>query len=423
MLTSFRFLHVEQISQQLRPTRKDWAERVELDDYQLTIVHLKLSTGEHLPCLVQARTWLPLKLATRWAVCYRRQHVQASTLANNLFAIGKLYTWAWQVGGFELEERLRQGILPNAQELTALVDSLRREGQPKRGEAVISPNTVNKYLIAIEDFLTWSLGEARPVLPLERRQALAWQLEAICRSLRYRSHPTRRMKPLSETETKALRKILTPQRNENGVWQFPDNGFTPTNALRNWLMVEMALELGLRLGELLKLRLDSLPRGGQAALLVRRYPDDPYDSRRHEPAVKTAERGLPVSPALLAALRFYLTAPPPLGRTSGKSPYLFVTDEGQPLSLGRAQDIIHILGERSGVKGLSWHRLRHTWAERLAVHLLDVPNGLDQLMYLGGWTHSQSPLRYIQEAVAQQAQTTLRAWQSSLYLHDESDDR
>ena len=128
-----------------------------------------------------------------------------------------------------------------------------------------------------------------------------------------------------------------------------------------------------------------------------------------------------MSSPLLAALRFYLTTPPPLGRKSGKSPYLFVTDEGQPLSLGRAQDIIHILGERSGVKRLSWHRLRHTWAERLAVHLLETPNGLDQLMYLGGWTHSQSPLRYIQDAVAQQAQTTLREWQSSLYAHSESD--
>jgi integrase len=65
---------------------------------------------------------------------------------------------------------------------------------------------------------------------------------------------------LSATEIAALRAVLAPELAPNGNWQFPDS-FTVTNVLRNWLMVEMALELGLRLGELLKLRLDSLPCG------------------------------------------------------------------------------------------------------------------------------------------------------------------
>jgi integrase len=188
-------------------------------------------------------------------------------------------------------------------------------------------------------------------------------------------------------------------------------------------MVEIALQLGLRLGELLKLRLDSLPRGQQKALLVRRHPDDIYDTRRHEPAVKTAERGLPVSEPLLAMIRHYVTGGPPYGRINGKSPYLFVTDEGQPLSIGRAQDIIQVIGSRSGIEQLSWHRLRHTWAEQLAAYLLETPNGRDQLMYLGGWANPQSPQRYIQDAVAEQAQATLRAWQEALYapeIEDES---
>jgi hypothetical protein len=51
----------------------------------------------------------------------------------------------------------------------------------------------------------------------------------------------------------------------------------------------------------------------------------------------------------------------------------------------------------------------------LAAYLLETPNGRDQLMYLGGWTNSQSPQRYIQDAVAEQSQATLRAWQEALY--------
>jgi len=57
----------------------------------------------------------------------------------------------------------------------------------------------------------------------------------------------------------------------------------------------------------------------------------------------------------------------------------------------------------------------------MAVYLLDVPNGLDQLMYLGGWTNPQSPQRYIQNAIALQAQNHLRTWQNSLY--PETDER
>jgi hypothetical protein len=74
-----------------------------------------------------------------------------------------------------------------------------------------------------------------------------------------------------------------------------------------------------------------------------------------------------------------------------------------------------VIGQRSGVSPLSWHRLRHTWAERLAPVLLQQPNGLDRLMYLGGWTHPGSPKRYIQHAMAQQAGQTLRDYQSQLY--------
>jgi integrase len=384
-------------------------------DRRLTLIHLSLSTGERLPCLVDAKTWLPVKLATRWAVTYRRQRVQASTLTNDLFILGKLYTWAWEIGGYDLDAQLLQGILPDARQLESLVAYLREQGQPKGEAKIISPNTVNKYLGAIENFLVWSLDCAQPALSLEQRQGRAWQLAVTCRSLRYRGHPSQRKRPLSEIEVAAIRASLAPQRDSAGDWHFPENGFTPGNALRNWLMVEMALQLGLRLGELLKVRLDSLPRGGQKALLIRRHPDDIHDTRRHEPAVKTAERGLPVSDPLLAIIRHYVTGRPPYGRKSGRSPYLFVTDEGQPLSIGRAQDIIQIVGSWSGIEQLSWHRLRHTWAEQLAAYLLETPNGRDQLMYLGGWTNPQSPQRYIQDAVAEQAQATLRAWQESLY--------
>ena len=51
----------------------------------------------------------------------------------------------------------------------------------------------------------------------------------------------------------------------------------------------------------------------------------------------------------------------------------------------------------------------------MADKLLDQPNGLDRLMYLGGWTHTASPKRYIANALADKAGDTLRLYQESLY--------
>lgn len=354
-------------------------------------------------------------------MCARRQHAQPSTLRDNLYAISKLYTWAQQAG-IDLETQLLKGETLNPHQLEILTAYL-REYSLARGQPVVSPNTLNKLLYAIEEFLLWTLDHAyssQTAMDLQHHQMARMQLTTTLRSLRYPGHPSQRHQPLSDTEVTAVRTALAPQRDISGKWIFPDT-FGPTNALRNWLMVEMALELGLRIGELLKLRLDSLPRGSQSRLLVRRYPDDPYDTRRHEPAVKTAERGLPLSEPLRAALRAYVTGKPPLGRVKGASPYLFVTKAGKPLSKGRANDIVEVISQASRVQPLSWHRFRHTWAEQMATYLLEVPNGIDQLMYLGGWTNPQSPLRYMQQAVAKHAQAHLEAWHRTLYPDKRTD--
>ena len=128
-------------------------------------------------------------------------------------------------------------------------------------------------------------------------------------------------------------------------------------------------------------------------VLILRRPDDPNDSRPHEPAVKTAERAIPASHFLRAALRA----------------------SGEPLSSDRADDVIVAIGRHAGVTPLSWHRLRHTWAETMAEVLADQANGMDRLVYLGGWKSSSSASRYIQRAIAKQATASVREYQRKLY--------
>jgi len=403
-----------------------------------TIIHLKLDSGERLPCLVESETWIPARVATRWAVRYRRYRVQSSTLANNLRTLRQVYNWAETVGNLNLDDFLTTGGILDARQIESLAFYLRTGGKAtfagiiipadsdQQPEGFPSPSTFDHQLAVAEDFLTWALDSAnrggRSSLTLEQLYTHRIRFSEIFRSLRIGAAQSRRKEPLTDDAVKRIREAIAPETGQQGRFLTNDKGcllfssgrFSKETQLRNWLMFETAVDLGLRRGELLKLRLDSLPRGNNDGVRILRLPDDKADSRSNEPSVKTAERVIPASRRLLMAFRAYLTAPQPQGRVSGKSPYVFVTSNGEPVSLDAANDIIQSISRLSGVS-LSWHSLRHTWAERMADLLADKPNGADQLKYLGGWTNSQSSNRYIQNAIAKQAAATLRKHQEEIY--------
>jgi integrase len=383
------------------------------------VVTVVFESGERLPSLVHRATWIPVRLAMRWAVRYRRYRVQSSTLENNLRALGRVYDWAESIGGFDLDDYLTAGRTLTARQIESMVLYLHTKGET--GETVVGsdPGAIDHQLSVAENFLKWALdGDNRGgvrMLTLEELSAQRAHVEQVFRSLRTGARPSQRIQPLSESDVAALRHVLAPEEEPGGGWVFPKGVFYRHAQLRNWLMVETALELGLRRGELLKLRLDSLPRGNDDGIRVLRRPDDPHDARRKEPAVKTAERVIPVSRSLLRIFRAYLTSSPPHGRVAGKTPYLFVTGSGAPLSIKASDDIMHTIGRHSGVTPLSWHRLRHTWAERMAEVLAEQANGMDRLVYLGGWSNPNSSRRYVQNTIARQAGDSLRKYQSRLY--------
>jgi integrase len=340
--------------------------------------------------------------------------VQSSTLVNNLRVLCRLYAWARETAGFDLDDFLTAGKILDSRQVESLAAELRAntDGLPA------DTGAFDHRLAVVEGFLRWSLDSANRgggrFLTIDRLNAERSQLRAAMQSLHIGGRPSNRIQPLEEEQIRAIRVAIGPSGTLSAEWRFPEV-FAPHARLRNWLMFEVALELGIRRGELLKLRLDSLPRGAGDGILVLRRPDDPNDSRAHEPAVKTAERVLPASRGLLSTIRAYLTYPAPLGRVAGRSPYLFVARSGAPLSSDRADDVIVAIGRASGVQPLSWHRLRHTWAERTAEIMADQPNGMDRLVYLGGWRNASSAARYIQKAIAKQAHSALRVYQQTLY--------
>jgi len=107
----------------------------------------------------------------------------------------------------------------------------------------------------------------------------------------------------------------------------------------------LVANIGLRIGELLKLTLDDLPRGPNHALTMIRRPDGPADVRANELEIKTNERALLVPPPVRSLLAEYRTA-----HRRSTLKYLFVTQTGRLLSMRRALDIIEELSDKSGVR-------------------------------------------------------------------------
>lgn len=387
-----------------------------------SVLPLRLESGEHLPLLVDSTSWSPVLLAMRWAVLERRYQVQSSTLAANLRVLGKLYTWAARQH-IDLDHLLTRNTL-TPQQIRSLVKYYRNPVPPGVGvwskqdsdDSSLSSASFDYHLMVTRSFLVWAL---RTSFGSSSTQIRSYQeLEAVCNQIEYLigsklvgARPSERQRPLSDAEVAAIRASIAPERPKQGLWSYPPS-FSRATGLRNWLMFEIALGLGLRRAELLKLRLDDIPRGQGNYLKVERRPDDPKDSRRREPAVKTLPRAIETPDPIPQALHAYLTLPPPRGRVSGKSPYLFTSRTGEPVSVDMADDIIKTISQKSGID-FSWHNLRHTWAERTAKILLQMPNGVDRLKYLGGWSSDRSVERYTKKTIAEQANSKLKSYQQS----------
>ena len=94
-------------------------------------------------------------------------------------------------------------------------------------------------------------------------------------------------KYLTSDETEFLLKCLDPESpNSFGLFQ-------PVKC-RNFVIVSMMLNCGIRPGELLSLRVEDIQIGAISAVTIKRRPPDPFDIRRPRPSVKRNGRVLPL---------------------------------------------------------------------------------------------------------------------------------
>src|ERR1035437_3256058 len=141
-----------------------------------TVLNVVLDSGERLPCLVESATWHPVRVATRWAVRYRRYRVQSSTLANNLRVLARVYRWAQGTAGYDLDNHLTQGQTLRNREIESLVSTLRATTD---GHA-LDTGAFDQHLAVIEDFVKWSLdSENRGARKPPKKQRKPFKIRRI----------------------------------------------------------------------------------------------------------------------------------------------------------------------------------------------------------------------------------------------------
>jgi hypothetical protein len=413
------------------PPKKNTPRTARADAYVVTVAHL--DSGEGLPLLIDRESGRPLDLALRWAVLSRRLEAQESTLRGDLSALRYVYAWADSALEGGLEARLERGPLLDDGELLRLRDYLAHPGTDIRPSGGGVPSAGHRAQVALQ-FLRWA------AVPANRNAAGAppaefakydGMLDAILRPLaKHAGEGRRRIVPVSSSDEERIEHLISPKIDSDGRWLMPlqwhpENPFRPSVRLRVFLMWTIARDAGLRLGELLTLQASSSFAyvDDEHCVIVQRRPDDPSDTRGKRPQVKTESRAVPAGRGAQSALRAYLTSRPPFGRRRG-SPYLFTSNRKKPLSISAASRAMDVINEALGTS-ISWHSLRHAWAEALATELLRQtdPQGdvdavaarsfiMDHLRALGGWSmQSRMPAYYAQTAIARAARKTLSALQ------------
>lgn len=194
-------------------------------------------------------------------------------------------------------------------------------------------------------------------------------------------------KSLNEEEIKVLFRLLEI----GGI----ENPFHKEVQVRNRLIFTLLLNLGLRAGELLNLKIDDFDLRDNTLSVVRRH-DSKEDGRSYQPLVKTGERVIPLSDELAREIFDYISNSREKMTKRKKHNFLFVShctgkNAGEPLSISAYEKVISTLKRASPeLYNLSGHRLRHSWNYMYSKGIegaeLEYNRRKDLRNYLMGWS-------------------------------------
>lgn len=396
-------------------------QNCKLDGIPYTVRWLLFDDGERFPILVSSANGQPLFHPTVYTIALLRgRGVASNTLLADSRAILHLYVWA-ALEKLDLEGSLRSGKFLTIPEIESLAQAMRqplrallseqayervgskrsgtdslerfRKRSPDGRGAQVALNTTGMRLRYICSYLDWfTLDHLAVVKESDRtayesgRKRMLDAIGARVPTLRMRPHEDARQGLAPQTLTKLL-SVIDRTFAEN-PWK--DDGVRT----RNQLLIMILLQLGIRRGEALGIRIEHIDLR-QNTLLILRAADDPTDPRKYQPNTKTRDRKLPLSDDLADMIHHYITRVRNKVEGARYHSFLFAAhDSGRPMSLTAFAKVFHTLRERVPdlPDDLCAHMCRHTWNDRFS-ELMDSlgtseENEKKLRSYLMGWSES-----------------------------------
>lgn len=383
----------------------------------VTVLH---PGGERLPILLDAERQ-PIPWVNAYLIQRLRPRLSVNSLVKTLYVLGYLWAWA-STEAFPLEARLVSGEgLTRNEVVSQLYPWLRRnfKASGKVCKLVVSPRTVAFRLNVVSQCVMWHLECAMSAMPVgspvirDTRARLALIERSFANAARVRLPSAAHAAPLSEDRLRRLLQICHPESLEN-PWKKPYRE-------RNFLILLTMAMLGVRRGELLKLRVsDCLLSRHIPEIRVVRSPDDPADPRINEPQVKTESRHLPCDMSLARYLNDYICRTRRKISGADRSPFLFLSRDGQPMSLARVNGLLgQVAAVHPEFEDLHPHSLRSTCATNFRA--AGLRNGLDEervdkhMMYFFGWRSVDSVRPYIDAAIRRESCELSLSYQASFF--------
>ncbi len=360
--------------------------------------NLVFASGERFPALIEGKKGVPDFEVTLYVLTQlRTRNLSVSTLT----AATRSVMFGCQVleyMGVDLQSRINQGKLLELGEFDRLMDSffwtqvklrqvlnqsteklapnrvlnlesVRKSVSVADNSQTINADTAATRLLYFRDFLKWKVDRSLYALATthENYQGLNSAKEFMITAINARmpkgssKNDLHARQGLSSDEMVLLLESVKLDSEQN-PWK------SQFIRVRNRLIIRLLLNLGLRKGELLGIKVGDMNLE-KNELTIHRRADDFEDPRSIQPNAKTNARILYVDQELASALHAYVVKFRQAVGGAKRHPFLLVANgSGAPMSIAALDMVFSDIKNKfpSKFERLSPHILRHTWNDKFS---------------------------------------------------------
>lgn len=344
----------------------------------MTVIEIRHITFKHgnIPILFvnNIPEYFFLKFSTLSQVKYSYKTKYNSCRYYNLF-----YRYFYEVLDFNLTS-----ILSDKNQFDIIIDNLHGYTQWLHLN-IKSIQNYNIALSSLKEFLNW-YGYAYKI-----HVEFKSKFEFILNNQKIQIKNPATYKSLTSNNIKEILRVISP----NGI----DNPFKHANRLRNYLLIVILVETGIRLGELLLLKIGDFIRNDNQFYLRINYSDtSKNDTRKNKPSYKNqySQRVIGISTTCYTLFEDYIKYS---RYKSNLNDFLLKSNQRKPLSISSVINIIKVVSRISKIE-FSCHTLRHHFAESMLKFLIeecdiDIERAKDELRVICGWSlNSNMPSYY-----------------------------